>query len=434
MKLLSKVEDSTPFFTGNESSSCSGIQHDVRDCPLSDECKDICEPVHCEFGEWAEWSKPSCLGLCERERVIKEMNNKCGNPCSGGLHETKTCESPCNPPVNCELSIWSEWSQCANATSGLVGGQRYRERKVKTAPKDGGLACYGDMEQTKACKGELPEACKFGSWESWSDCSTTCGEGYRSRLRAVSNLAESGGAQCNGLLSQVVGCHAGYWEDCGLGKTQDCELGEWAEWSDCSVTMQRERQRHFNQPARLGGLPCLGPMHEIETCQPKAVDCEVSDWTAWDDCDKTCGAAQARRERAITRFPIHGGALCPTDLKQMKACSVPNCDVKDCQVSGWLEWGECSTSCGQGHQSRARSVLNLREPGGYGCFFSVAENRVCHNPECSQDCEWHDWQTWGECSMSCGGGLKSRLRKIKALPSAGGKHCEQKDRETCEAP
>jgi len=434
MKLLSKVEDSTPFFTGNKSSSCSGIQHDVRDCPLSDECKDICEPVHCEFAEWSEWSKPSCLGLCERQRVIKEMNNKCGNPCSGGLHETKTCESPCNPPVDCELSIWSEWSQCANATlGGLVGGQRYRERKVKTAPKDGGLACYGDMEQTKACKGELPEACKFGSWESWSDCSTTCGEGYRSRLRAVSNLAESGGAQCNGLLSQVVGCHAGYWKDCGLGKTQDCELGEWTEWSDCSVTMQRERQRHFNQPARLGGLPCLGPMHEIETCQPKAVDCEVSDWTAWDDCDKTCGAAQARRERAITRFPLHGGALCPTDLKQMKACSVPNCDVKDCQVSGWLEWGECSTSCGQGHQSRARSVLNLREPGGYGCFFSVAENRVCHNPECSQDCEWHDWQTWGECSMSCGGGSMSRLRKIKALPSAGGKHCEQKDMQEVKA-
>eukprot|EP00438_Fugacium_kawagutii_P018141 Skav231604 [mRNA] locus=scaffold232:449631:450155:+ [translate_table: standard] len=166
-------------------------------------------------------------------------------------------------------------------------------------------------------------------------------------------------------------------------------------------------------------LSCSLPCHAVQ----------VSDWTEWDECDQTCGAAQARRERAIIRFPKHGGELCPTDLKQMKACSVPNCDVKDCQVSGWLDWGECSTSCGQGYQARQRSVLNLREPGGYGCFFSVAENRECHghSSACARDCAWHDWESWGDCSMSCGGGLKSRLRHIKQLPEDGGKHCEQKE-------
>lgn len=51
----------------------------------------MCKPQHCQFGEWADWSLPTCLGLCERERVIKEENNKCGTPCSGSLHETKTC-------------------------------------------------------------------------------------------------------------------------------------------------------------------------------------------------------------------------------------------------------------------------------------------------------------------------------------------------------
>ncbi|CAL1174103.1 unnamed protein product [Cladocopium goreaui] len=433
MQLQPEVTGHTPLFTGNTSSSCSGIQHDVADCPMAEECKEVCKPLHCSFGEWAEWSEASCLGLCERQRVVQEMNNECGTPCTGALHETKSCPSPCHPPVDCELSEWNEWTACSNASDGFVGGQRYRERKVKTPPKDGGLACYGDMAQTKACKGQLPDPCEFGQWQSWSDCSTSCGEGYRSRLRSVANLADAGGAQCNGLLSEVTGCHAGYWEDCGLGKQQDCELGEWSQWSQCSVTMQRERQRHFQQPARLGGLPCMGPLHQTETCQPAAVDCVVSDWTDWDECDQSCGAAQARRERAITQFPKHGGKLCPTDLKQMKACSVPNCDVKDCQVSGWLEWGACSTSCGKGHQSRQRSVLNLREPGGYGCFFSVAENRVCSNPVCSQDCAWHDWQSWSECSLSCGGGLKTRTRQIKSMPDSMGKHCEQKDMQEVRA-
>eukprot|EP00438_Fugacium_kawagutii_P018140 Skav231603 [mRNA] locus=scaffold232:439003:443847:+ [translate_table: standard] len=188
------------------------------------------------FCTWAEWtgecSKSCDARLSTRHRGMvllpKVENNKCGTPCSGSLHETKTCDSPCNPPVDCELSEWTEWSGCANTTEkGFVGGQRYRERKVTTPPKHGGLACYGDMTQTKACKGDLPEPCnsaaagQFGSWQSWSDCSTTCGEGYRSRLRAVAKMADAGGQQCNGLLSEVVGCHAGYWEDCGLGKQQE---------------------------------------------------------------------------------------------------------------------------------------------------------------------------------------------------------------------
>ena len=59
-------------------------------------------------------------------------------------------------------------------------------------------------------QGQLPDPCEFGQWQSWSDCSTSCGEGYRSRLRSVANLADAGGAQCNGLLSEVTGCHAGY--------------------------------------------------------------------------------------------------------------------------------------------------------------------------------------------------------------------------------
>ena len=427
---LSGKKEPEILFTGNSSSGCVGSQSDLSVCPVPEECQDVCEPVECKFGSWAEWGDASCSGLCERSRMITEMNNKCGAPCSGPLHQTKKCPSPCHPPVDCELSEWTSWFACSNAT-GYVGGQRHRERSVKQAPKNGGLACYGDLGQTKACYefGALPKPCLFTSWQGWSLCSTTCGEGYQTRHRAIARSAESGGAQCNGMISEVAQCHAGYWKECGLGREQDCQLEAWSEWSSCSITMQRERARHFKQHARLGGLPCHSPMHEIQSCHPQAVDCVVSEWTVWDECDATCGAAQSRRQRQVTTFPSEFGKACPTDLAQMKACSVPNCDVKDCQVSGWLTWSDCSTSCGQGHQSRQRSVINLREPGGYGCFFSIAESQECHNPMCSQDCAWDDWEPWGECSQSCGGGLKTRIRQIKTLPTDGGKHCEEKDRQ-----
>lgn len=437
MSLSGKSEAEAVLFTGNTSSGCVGSQQDVANCPIPKECQDVCEPVECKFGSWAEWGEPSCSGLCERSRMISEMNNKCGAPCSGPLHQTKKCQSPCNPPIDCELTEWTEWSQCSNAT-GYVGGQRYRDRSVKTPPQNGGLACYGDLGQAKACLvsiGDLPKPCHFTSWQSWSFCSTTCGEGFQTRHRAIGQLAESGGAQCNGMISEVAQCHAGYWEECGLGSEQDCSLEAWQEWSACSITMQRERVRHFKQHAKLGGLPCHSPMHEIQTCQDSqaAVDCVVSEWTAWDECDQTCGAAQARRQRQVTTFPNQFGKPCPTDLAQMKACEVPNCDVKDCQVSGWLTWSDCSTSCGQGHQSRLRSVLNLREAGGYGCFFSIAENQVCHNPVCSQDCAWDEWEAWSGCSQTCGGGLKTRIRQIKTMPVDGGKHCDEKDMQEVRA-
>ncbi|CAE7738809.1 adt-1 [Symbiodinium microadriaticum] len=429
LKLVDVADAKDSLFVGDKHSGCLGSQLDVTTCPSSSEHCTECVPVDCAFGPWSEWNEPTCVGLCERQRVVKQMSNECGSPCSGALQETKHCQSnSCDAPQDCEVSDWTEWSHCSNAT-GHMGGQRYRRRDVLQAPKRGGLACYGDLGQTKACKGELPEPCVMDQWQSWGDCSTTCGEGFRSRERTIKRLADDGGTQCNGRLSEVKECHAGFWEDCGLGSEQDCEFDAWNDWSDCSFSMQRERSRDFKKRALLGGLPCMGPMHELETCHHDPVDCTVSDWTDWDNCDRTCGSAHARRQREILTFPMHGGKFCPSDLVEMKACHLPTCDLKDCKVSGWLEWGACSASCGPGQQSRVRAVINLREPGGFGCFFSIAENQACQGSDgaCSADCEWENWDDWSDCSQSCGGGHMKRERKIKTMPSEGGKACDNKD-------
>mmetsp|Transcript_51336 Transcript_51336/g.123063 ORF Transcript_51336/g.123063 Transcript_51336/m.123063 type:complete len:1666 (+) Transcript_51336:75-5072(+) len=429
LKLVDVADAKDYLFVGDKHSGCLGSQLDVTTCPSSSEHCTECVPVDCAFGPWSEWNEPTCVGLCERQRVVKQMSNECGSPCSGALQETKHCQSnSCDAPQDCEVSDWTEWSHCSNAT-GHMGGQRYRRRDVLQAPKRGGLACYGDLGQTKACKGELPEPCVMDQWQSWGDCSTTCGEGFRSRERTIKRLADDGGTQCNGRLSEVKECHAGFWEDCGLGSEQDCEFDAWNDWSDCSFSMQRERSRDFKKRALLGGLPCMGPMHELETCHHDPVDCTVSDWTDWDNCDRTCGSAHARRQREILTFPMHGGNFCPSDLVEMKACHLPTCDLKDCKVSGWLEWGACSASCGPGQQSRVRAVINLREPGGFGCFFSIAENQACQGSDgaCSADCEWENWDDWSDCSQSYGGGHMKRERKIKTMPSEGGKACDNKD-------
>ena len=40
------------------------------------------------------------------------------------------------------------------------------------------------------------------------------------------------------------------------------------------------------------------------------------------------------------------------------------------------------------------------------------------------DCEWSQWQRWSGCSKTCGGGSRSRSRKVEIQAENGGQTCE----------
>ena len=44
---------------------------------------------------------------------------------------------------------------------------------------------------------------------------------------------------------------------------------------------------------------------------------------------------------------------------------------------------------------------------------------------------WGPWEPWGECSVSCGGGMKMKTRRCDSPPpSNGGKDCRGKSKKT----
>ena len=45
-------------------------------------------------------------------------------------------------------------------------------------------------------------------------------------------------------------------------------------------------------------------------------------------------------------------------------------------------------------------------------------------------CEFDEWSEWSTCSQSCGGGVKTRTRKIKQLEDFGGAPCKANTTET----
>ena len=52
----------------------------------------------------------------------------------------------------------------------------------------------------------------------------------------------------------------------------------------------------------------------------------------------------------------------------------------------------------------------------------VAENNTLNTFPCA--CVWGEWEEWGECSVSCGGGSKSRQRQVAKNATNGGDECE----------
>lgn len=55
--------------------------------------------------------------------------------------------------------------------------------------------------------------------------------------------------------------------------------------------------------------------------------------------------------------------------------------VIDCTVSEWGVWSECDVPCGTGMMSRTRTILNAPENGGKHCP-SLVQKRGCQGFKC----------------------------------------------------
>jgi hypothetical protein len=102
-----------------------------------------CCPVNAEWHY--EWSSCDPELLKETGTLVVDVNASCG----GKPPPTATfIYRDCCVPVNCQLSEWSEWSECDE------GGQQTRTRTIITPASCGGTAC-GPLTETQNC-GEPP--------------------------------------------------------------------------------------------------------------------------------------------------------------------------------------------------------------------------------------------------------------------------------------
>lgn len=418
---------------------CSGEQQEVQDCVLKDCPEHAC--IDCIWGGWSEWSPCTCEGLRDHHRTMKQTNNFCGTPCTGNRVETEKCIPECiKNPIDCVLDEWGPWSQC-DKTCG--SGQQTRERGILKEQQYGGEVCNGDLKEVQACAEYTCEHkvdCELSGWEEWSVCSQSCGGGQRERSRSIVQESQDLGAPCDAVVREVEGCN----EQPCAGMI-DCVWGNWVEWGACSVTCgggNRSRSRLIKVAPRAGGKLCDPlDMSEVGACnmQPceAVIDCEFAEWTEWDACSCSCNGIRAR-SRHITRFPEEGGKSCVGALKELEPCNVKNCHVTvketpaiDCILSEWQAWSACSHTCGHGIRTRDRAIAQAPMHNGKPCDDVLREVEGCAPESCpvhevvheKVDCIWSDWDDWGACSASCGGGQKQRQRQVKQMGNKYGHGC-----------
>jgi len=130
---------------------------------------------------------------------------------------------------------------------------------------------------------------------------------------------------------------------------------------------------------------------------------------------------------------MFGGLSCDK-LELGPSIETKACEMESCPVNGgygpWGEFGECSVTCGGGVKQRERKC-DQPEPkyGGKTCeeqeLGTNVETQSCSEEPCPVDGGYSEWTDLSECTVTCGGGVQERSRECtNPKPANGGRNCE----------
>nr|CAB3250296.1 A disintegrin and metalloproteinase with thrombospondin motifs gon-1 [Phallusia mammillata] len=363
---------------GNSGPTCAGqgtsrIACNSRVCPT--------------FDPWGQWSQ--CSAACGTGEQTRTRTCSSGKPqeCQGNSEDRKVCRQP-----TCQTSKWAPWGSWTQCSKSCGGGQYTRKRTCDEG--NSGPTCVGVTTDSGKCNTQTCPT--FLPWQTWNACSVTCGSGTRSRSRSCSSGISS---DCTGPTSATETCSKpscslsvwGTWQTwsgcshtCGSGsksRTRVCQIGNsgppcqgsrsdtdvcnvapcpafspWSDWSKCPVTCgvgTISRSRACNTGVNSD---CVGNHTENNKCtKPKCAVSAWSPWAPWSDCTQTCGTGTKTRLRVCNRGAT--GTNCAGSSTDQQNCNSQACPL----FSPWTSWSTCSVTCGQGQLSKTRTCSTRRE-------------------------------------------------------------------------
>lgn len=145
-----------------------------------------------------------------------------------------------------------------------------------------------------------------------------------------------------------------------------------------------------------------------------------SPWSGWGICSRSCNGGQMRRYRTCDNpRPSNGGRACGGPDSQIQKCNTDMCpgELPDSCSRSIL----CSVHCSSSSILDLNNCINratLNTNFRTGLFILTIPFLF------TVDGSWGNWQSWGPCSASCGGGEKTRKRLCNnPEPSNRGRPC-----------
>ena len=254
----------------------------------------------------------------------------------------------------------------------------------------------------------------------WGRCEGVCGEGVRRRRVecAVSNTGivvrdDLCDLSTKPLVEELCFTNEG------------CEY-EWrvSPWSDCNTTCgvgEKTRTVHCtltsNQTIVQDRYCDDGNAPQLKMDCGSDVNC-VYQWEAgeWGECSSTCGEGERERDVSCVLVNTHTAVSPERCVETPRPRSSRHCYSESGCVFTWEmgEWGDCSSQCGEGQRGRRVSCILASNGSIVSATHCQGNSTVLPAPHTScysEDGCSFEWVTgdWGECSAECGVGSRSRV-------------------------